>query len=407
METETAYDIDAIVRLVREPEPLPKPPRRAVRVRNTEELFAAVAAAKAGTTILLAGGTYDCRNLLIERDGIALRGESGRREDVTLDGAGAFGRMIVVKGASDVTVADLTMTHSKQYGIFMLGDSNVQRPRIHNVAFRNIWVRAVKGTHPRRIGDSPTVLNDLKTMRKVRPAGGSIRHCLFTNDRVKPFRDDGFDGDYVSGIDAMWLKDWTIADNAFVGIRGANGHARGAVFVWVHSENVVTERNVFVGCDRAVAYGNPTGERPHMTGGIVRNNCIVGGRHRPIEMEKTRDCLVAHNSIVAAQRTYAAISFDHGAGGSSCRNNLVDGHIAALSRVADSGNVTDQGSPLKNLGEPGRGWFVNPAIGDLRLTEAGIAAAGSVPRLKDVAEDFTGRRRGAKTAAGAFEANGL
>jgi len=386
------FNVKAISRLVRPAPALPKPGRRVKHVSNTAELFAAAEAAKPGTTILLADGTYRVRGLTIAADGIALRGASGDRARVVLDGGGAFDKMVILRGAKDFLLADLTMRNCRQYGLLFYGDSDVQRLRVWNCVFRNIWTRAVKGTHPRRILDSPHDLNTLSTMRRIRPTGGEIRHCLFVNDRVKPY-DDPFNGDYVSGLDAMWLKDWTIADNAFVGIRGQNGHARGAVFVWVHSEAVTTERNVFVGCDRAVAYGNPTGERPHMTGGIVRNNLIVGGAHRAIEMESTRDTLVAHNSVWATQTVFPTVTFDHGCNGSRLANNLIHGGLYAFGALRKSGNV---------IGDL-TGWFADPLACDFRLTDAAGAAIGRGRRLPKVREDFAGRPRPARADLGAYQ----
>ena len=384
--------LSRIVKLANPAAALPAPKGKVVKVRTTRQLFAAVAAARAGTTVMLAPGTYDVHDLMIATDRITLRGAGGDREKVVLDGGGRFGRMIVVRGAKDLTVADLTMRNCKQYGIFMLGDSGVRRMNVYNVKFRNIWTRAVKGTHPARVDDSPTRLNSPARVRRVRPVGGSIRHCLFVNDRVKPYP-DGFNGDYVSAIDMMWLKDWVIADNAFVGIRGRNGHARGAIFVWVHSENVVAERNVFFNCDRAIAFGNPTGERPHMIDGIIRNNFIVGGVYRALELESTRGLKVYNNSIWATQRVFPAVSFDHGSAGAKFHNNLVHGWIFSFGAIAKSHNVMGDLS----------GYFACPAEGDLHLTGGAVEALGRGKRLPEVTDDFDGRPRSKRPDIGAHE----
>ncbi len=385
-------DLKSILKLARAPAVLPRPRRRVVRVADTDSLYAAVASAQPATTILLAAGTYTLRSLLLARDGLALRGESGQREEVILDGAGKFGNMICLRGAKDVLIADLTMQNCKQYGIFMLGDSDVQRLRVHNVKFHNIWTRAIKGTHPFRIDDSATHLNTLERVLKVRPTGGSIRHCLFVNDRAKPY-DDSFEGDYVSGIDMMWLKDWVIADNVFVGIRGRNGRGRGAIFVWVNSENVVSERNLFVHCDRAIAYGNPSGERPHMTGGIIRNNFVCGGAHRAFELEKTRQTKVYNNSLWARQARFETVSFAHGARDDRCYNNLIHGTLSCPKSMAAGRNI---------VGDLG-GWFADPARGDLHLTDEAAEAFGAALPLAEVRDDFDGRPRPSRPDVGAHQ----
>jgi len=136
-------DVEAVVAVAAKAPPLPDPAGRVVGVRTTAELFAAAGNARDGDTIVLADGVYEGVDEL--RDGVTLRGASGDRERVILDAGCRFTKMLRVRGARDLTVADVTFRNCKQYGIFMLGDSDVQRPRIHNVKFHNIWVRGVKG----------------------------------------------------------------------------------------------------------------------------------------------------------------------------------------------------------------------------------------------------------------------
>ncbi len=379
-------DADAVAAIAAKAPPLPPPDGRVVGVRTTKELYGAAETARDGDTIVLADGLYEgVDELLIERAGLTLRGESGDRRKVILDGGGKFTKMLRVRGAKDLTVADLTIRNSKQYGIFLLGDSDVQRPRIHNLKFHNIWVRAVKGTKPDRIEDSGTNLHPIEHVRKIRPTGGSIRHCLFVNDTIKPFDDDGFNGDYVSGIDMMWLKDWVVADNVFVGIRGKNGYGRGAIFIWVNSENVVAERNVIVNCDRGICFGNPSGDRLHMTGGIARNNFIVAGVNIALEMGRTRQTRVLSNTVWSQSvMRQATIDFYQGSAGGACLNNLLhQGRINCPKRLRQGSNLIGDLS----------GWFADTAVGDLHLTEAAVQAVGAGMACPDAGEDFDRRQR--------------
>ena len=56
---------------------------------------------------------------------------------------------------------------------------------------------------------------------------------------------------------------------------------RGAIFIWNQGRNIVVERNVFVGCDCSISFGNPsepTNYEPgtlHNYDGIIRNNFII------------------------------------------------------------------------------------------------------------------------------------
>src|SRR5262245_15989138 len=69
--------------------PLPRPAGAVIRVADCDGLHAAVRIVKPGGAILLADGVYSIdRTVVIDTDGVTLRGASGRREDVVLDGGG-------------------------------------------------------------------------------------------------------------------------------------------------------------------------------------------------------------------------------------------------------------------------------------------------------------------------------
>ena len=388
-------DVDAIVNLAARAPALPKPTGRIVRVRTAAKLVEAVESVEHGTTILLADGTYHLPNELWirDRDRVTLRGASGRREKVVLDGGrNRVGTAVSLWNADDALVADLTIRNFRQMGVCVKGESDTQRTRVRNVVFHNVWTRGIKGTSPRQGGTGGIARREDPHVRKVRPAGGSIRYCLFHNDRAKWY-EDGFGGDYISGIDMMWLKDWAIADNIFVGIRGRNGRGRGAIFIWNNSESVVAERNLIVHCDRGVAFGNPSGNRVHMIGGIVRNNVIVGGRGKCVEMGRTRNTLVCNNSIYAAQRVHPTVIFYQGAAGGRFVSNLLHGRLTCPKSMAKGNNL---------IGDL-EGFFVDPAAGDLRLTPKAAPAVGKARPLEEVTKDFRGHKRPEAPTIGAFE----
>ena len=386
------FDLQAILKVAAKAPPLPEPAGTVVRVKTAEELREAARAAEPGTTILLADGRYDIDRLPIRADRLALRGASGDREKVILDGGGRFGRVVEIRGAKDLLIADLTVANAGQYGIFFYGDSDVQRLKVYNVKFHNCWVRGLKGTHAERINDSYRRRHPPETVRKIRPANGQVRYCLFVNDRVNPHTRP-YGGDYIGGMDMMWLKDWVIADNVFVNIRGRNGVGRGAIFIWVNSENVVAERNLIFHCDRGICYGNPSGEPPHMTGGIVRNNFIVAGDSQAIEICQTKNVLVANNTIYSADPKRVAVQFHRRNEGARCISNLLRGQLEAPEQVEKAHNLMGELS----------GFFVRPETGDLHLTGKAGDALGKGKPLKEVAEDFDGRKRKSPPDVGADE----
>ena len=386
-----AADVVRVLKVARQAPPLPKPAGGVVRVANVTALRKAVAEARAGATILLADGRYPVDELLVTQDGLTIRGESGDRDKVILDGQEKFTKIVRIRGSKDLTIADLTVANSRQYGIFFLGDSGVQRLTIYNVKFHNCYTRGLKGTDAARVNDSGSQRHPPEVVEKIRPAGGQVRYCLFVNDDVTPNLQP-YNGDYVGGIDAMWLKDWVIAGNVFVNIRGRNGGGRGAIFVWVNSQNVVAERNLIVNCDRGICFGNPSGEPLHMTGGVVRNNFIVAGRSQAIEICRTRDTAVLNNTVFSDPPAQRVVQFHQLAGaGNRFINNLVLGGLEAPPEVAAKSNLV---AALK-------GWFVNPQIGDLRLT--GEGGVGKGQWLSEVTDDFDGRPRAHPPDIGAHE----
>lgn len=176
--------------------PLPPPPGEVSRVATVEELFAAVATVKPGGTVLIAEGHYWLpRCLRIRTDGVTLRGESGNRAKVILDGARSQdGELVALHACAGVTLADLTLQHVPHNGLKINSDSGVQRVTLYNCILRNIWQRAVKG-----------VKVPLDRLESLRPRDCRIQYCLFYNDRPKRFEDDpadtpeSFNGNYVGG----------------------------------------------------------------------------------------------------------------------------------------------------------------------------------------------------------------
>jgi hypothetical protein len=392
-------DVAAVVRLAAKAPRLPEPKEPFIRVKTAEGLYEANRTCGPGTTILLEEGLYKLsQTVVIRTDGVCLRGASGDREKVILDRQGGA-EGVVLAGADDVLVADLSIRNCARMGVDVKGENDTQRTRIHNVKFNNIFVRSIKGTHPAGKSTHPPGEGDNANLPdaqffKTRPTGGSIRYCLFVNDQRKANANDGFGGDYVGGIDMMGLKDWTIADNVFVGIRGRNGGGRGAIFVWVHSEDVTAERNIIINCDNGICFGNPSGAILHMTRGVARNNFIVTGVRRGFEIVRTVDTKVYNNTVYDPMGTSAlAVHFFQGAKGDEFHSNIVHGRVNFQEGVTSANNF---------IGDCA-GWFVNPAIGDLHLTPAARAAFGSARPLADVTQDFDRHKRKATPDLGAAE----
>jgi hypothetical protein len=365
-------------------------------VDTVAKLADAVAKARAGTTIFVADGRYVLsKPLHIRADRVSLRGKSGDRTKVILDGAGTLGEAIWLSTCSEVLIADLTVRDVRWNGIKLNSDTGVQKLRIYNCEFRNIWQRAVKA-----------VAVPEANREQLRPKDCRIEYCLFANDRPKKFGDDpddtatSFNGNYIAGLDLMFATNWTIQNNVFRGINGRTGEGRGAIFVWVDSRDCVIERNVIVDCDAGISLGNSTRDAKtstHCTGCVVRNNCITRAPEGGITSLDTRDCKILHNTVCDPTKKIArGVRVQLAADGLVVANNLLAGPklvIDTKSRVEMRGNREGVAPKV----------FVDAAAGDLHLAEKVEKVVDAGEELPDVKRDLDGRRRGARADLGAHE----
>src|SRR6266545_926609 len=338
--------------------PLPEPEGEVVTVDTAANLADAVARARPGTTILLADGRYAMsKPLNIRADRVSLRGKSGDRTKVVLDGGGTLAEALWLSACSGVTVANLTIRDVQFNGIKLNSETGVQRLRVYNCEFRNIWQRAIKAV------EVPAAKRE-----QLGPRDCRVEYCLFANDRSKKFGDDPTDtatsygGDYIAGIDLMCATTWVISDNVFRGINGRTGQGRGAIFVWVGSRECVIERNVIVDCDAGISLGNALHDGkapPHCTGCVVRNNCITRAPEGGITAIYTKDCKILHNTVCdTTGKIERGVRVELAADGLVVANNLLAGPkvlINPKSKVQAQGN--------REGVAPGA--FVDAAAGDL------------------------------------------
>ncbi|GEM_PF-127244 len=374
---------------------LPPPQGEVIRVRTAEELLAAVERVPTGGTILLSDGHYRLPRVLVlrQKQDIALRSVSGDPTRVTLAGQGWDSQakgddLLHIARCEGVTIADLSFTDCRSYGIKVEAENGPKDIHIYNCRFRDIGVRAIKGS----AGQDPN----------VRAVKGSVRYCMFENTKIPP-ADWLFGGDYIAAIDMMALEDWTFSDNAFRNIRGRNGGGRAAIFVWVRSRGVRVERNFILDCDRGVAFGNPgqstanlAGERPaYVADGIIRNNFIAGGPDSAIELWYADRIKVQHNTIWRPERNWRrGIRIGTGTAHSEVVNNLVHGEILLEGGAAElRTNLTGR---LDN-------YCVDPASGNLALTPAATRAIDQGVPLPDVTDDIRRRSRAQRPDLGAWE----
>jgi len=376
---------------------LPVPQGAVIHVVTVDELLAAVDHIGPGGTILLADGPYRLSRVMVLRDkkGITIRSAAGDPAKVVLSGrgwdSGASGDDILHIGQCEgVTIADLTFADCRSYGIKVEAENAPKDIHIHNCRFRDIGVRAIKGS----AGQDPN----------IHALRGSVRYCHFENTKVPP-ADWLYGGDYIAAIDMMALDQWTFSDNVFRNVRGRNGGGRAAIFIWVRSQRVVVERNLIVNCDRGVAFGNPgqstanlAGERlVYVRDGIIRNNFIAGGPDCGIELWYADGVKVLNNTIWRPERNWSrGIRIGIGTARTEIVNNLVHGEIRF-----EGGEANLRSNLAGRLND----YFLDPASGDLTLMSAAIGAIDQGVPLPEITDDIRGRPRGGSIDLGAWESN--
>ncbi len=373
--------------------PLPVATGQVIRVTNVQQLFQAAEAIKPGGTIVVADGHYMMpRYFELHTDNVTLRGESGDRNRVVLDGAKSrHGELVGFSNCRGATVADLTIQNIKWNGFKINSNKHATHITIHNCVIHNIWQRGVKG---------PAVAK--QDRGTFWPTACRIEYCLFYNDRPKQYSDDpadtpeNFHGNYIGGIDVMCARQWVIADNVFVGIHGRTGEGRGAVFMWRGSLDCVIERNIVIDCDCGICLGNHhihPDTQWNARGCVVRNNFVTRCTETGILAAHTRDCQIIHNTVHDPDsRLNRLIWVLDDNDGLLVANNLLSGasvRDTGSSKVIKTDNVWQK--DLASL-------FVDAKNGNLHLKHA---AAQVDDRLEAAATDIDGHRRPALPSAGA------
>jgi parallel beta-helix repeat protein len=215
-------------------------------------------------------------------------------------------------------------------------------------------------------------------------------------------------GNYIGGIDIMYAADWVISDNVFVGIQGRTREARGAIFIWHESQDCIIERNIIIDCDAGICLGNsyrPNDVPYHCLRCTARNNFITRAPEGGIVTVYTQDCKVLHNTIYEPDsRLGRLIRLVYDNEGLVVANNLLSG--PEIKNESASQVVF-----VNNLAKDLTGAFVDPARGDLHITERAadvIDKAKPLPRgqrseLPDVTTDVDAQPRDSRPDIGADE----
>ena len=241
---------------------------------------------------------------------------------------------------------------------------------------------------------------------------GVVEYC-WLEYTGRPPGNHGSGVGYFNGISAHAARNWIIRGNLFKNLHNPDGTAypwNPAVLFWRHSANTVTERNIFMNVDRAVAYGldNTTPYYDH-EGGVVRNNFVYlapglmsaarkAGSDGSIIAWNSPGTQIDHNTVLVNGNEFYGIEFRFPTSTNcAARNNLGDAPID----LRDNATAALSGNLLTAV----PGMFVNPGAGDLHLVPSATNAIDKAASLSTVTNDFDGERRprGASSDIGADE----
>jgi len=358
--------------------PLPAATGTTVRVTPSQAamLPGIVSSAAAGTTILLADGTYAVpgTGINLSKAGQTLRSESGNPSAVILDGQYTTNEVLRVT-ASDVTVAELTVTRAVDHPVHVYpptANGNIRGMRFYRVRFIDGGEQFLKSN-----SSSTSAYTDEGTVE--------CSHFELT-DLGRPHVERAVGGCYTGGIDVHGGRGWVVRKNTFKDIFCAGeGLAEHAVHFWTGSRDTLVEQNVITNCARGVGFGlgNATAGRvyvpdpyPGVTnvghyGGIIRNNFIWANNDwfdTGIGLEQSRGTMVLHNTVVSTAGTsfFSSIDVRFDKTVATVRNNLAR-------------RITQRDAPAMvtadhNLEMAATSLFVSFATADLHLVPSASAA---------------------------------
>jgi len=369
---------------------LPAPTGTIVHVSpdKASQLAGIVAQAESETTILLDDGTYDMSGgdsgyrLWFQTPNVTLRGASGNRDAVVLDGGYGTNEIVEIT-ASNITIADLTIQKAYDHPIHVTGTStaDIDGTLIYNVHIidpgeQGIKINATTENHYADHGRIECSLIELTD------AGRShIRNNCYTG-----------------GIDAHLAWGWIVRLNTIRGFWCDSGLSEHGIHMWRMCRDSLIERNRIIDCARAIGFGmsetssgrdraypdNPYSDVGYMDhiDGIIRNNFIhstISGYDSGIDLWQAHGAQVYHNTVMGPQGGFSAIEwrFDHAS--AIVKNNLTN-----LSLLERNGATAEQAG---NLDSATSADFVDLAGDDLHLAASSSAVDSGVDLAAGLCDD--------------------
>lgn len=336
-----------------------------VTVSTAQQLENAISNAASGgdKEIVLQDGTYNISDALgVWADGVTVRSQSGKRNNVIIRGQGMYGGVthIFNVAGTNFTAKDMTIGWVSNHAIQIWGNNNSSNTLLSNLRIVDTYEQMVKISY-----DSSS---------SNRSENGIMEYCLleYTAGVGPQF--------YIGGIDGHQTKNWIVRNNVFKYISSPSGDiAEHAIHFWSGSEGTLVENNRIIDCDRGIGFG--LGSRGHR-GGTIRNNMIYhsttdyGFSDVAIGLENASNVSVYNNTIYMANSYSNAIEYRFsGTSGGIIKNNLCNKAITSR-----DGGSADTSHNITNARST---WFSSVSSGDLHL-------ASEVPQVVDQGTTISG-----------------
>jgi hypothetical protein len=318
--------------------------------------------AAAGSTVLLADGTYSITSTLqLAKASVTLRSASNDASKVIIDGKYAVNELVAVS-ASDVTIAHVTLTHAVDHAIHAYppgANQDVKNLLVYGARLVDNGEQFVKvnpnGTTPGYVDEGRIECSEFVMTAAGRP---KVESCC--------------GGCYTGGIDVHAGWKWVVRNNRFQGIYCDNGGlAEHAIHFWRGARDTLVENNTIIDCARGIGFGlgGGTGSRvypdnPHGGAklahydGIIRNN-VVWANHAfydtGIELDIAKQPLVFHNTVVhgsGATKFFSSIDYRFPETFAVIQNNLTS-KITVRDGAKGTVDHNLQNTPLSHFVAPG------------------------------------------------------
>ncbi len=369
--------------------PLPAPQNRIITVSSVKQLTRAVLELRNDTTIVIEPGRYELTEALaITADNITIRGAEDNCSSVELIGPGmdneqrnGLDHAFWIDG-KNTTIANLT-AGEVYFHTIQINNQSVA-PRIYNVRLYNSGQQFIKA-NPTEFG--------------VGVDDGIVEYSVMEYTHQPSLINRGGSGTgYTNGVDVHAGSGWRISNNLFRNFHtpdNADHLWNAAVLLFNGARDTITENNVFINVDRAIAYGVYDRDGDH-SGGIIRNNMIVmqpnlysnqrrNSADAQIVLWDSPGTKVLHNTVLNSGNTPLSIELRFGSTNVEVANNITD---APISHRNDQPFVA-----RNNLLSAQSNWFMNPATGNLRLRPKFDKAIVKVRRHKDAIYDLDRKER--------------